>query len=234
MNMRELTLHDALIAIWDRIIFVVLFSLAAAAAAAYVSWNVLPPVYTATTTLYVLSEYTQGSISYMDVNTSTLLVSDYQALASSSRVRAGAAEMVGIDNLDGFEITVDTQDSTRMIYVNVVGENPGETANVANAIAENLSVCILEVMKVENISVIDTAVPPNMPSGPDALKNTVLAGMCALVLSIGIVLFAEVANTRIRTNEDAEKLLNLPVLAQIPKMNKKQQCTNGRQHEKRK
>jgi capsular polysaccharide biosynthesis protein len=76
--------------------------------------------------------------------------------------------------------------------------------------------------------VIDTAVPPNMPSGPDALKNTVLAGMCALVLSIGIVLFAEVANTRIRTNEDAEKLLNLPVLAQIPKMNKKQQCTNGR------
>ncbi len=221
MSMRELTLHDALIAIWDRIIFVVLFSLVATAISAYVSFNILPPVYTATTTLYVLSRYTEGSISYSDVSTSTLLVSDYQALASSNRVRAGAAQMLGLDNLDGFEISVDTQDSTRMIYVDVVGVDPVVTANVANAIAENLSACMLEVMKVENISQIDAAVPPTMPSGPDALKNTVLAGMCALVLSISIVLFAEAVNTRIRTYEDAEKLLNLPVLAQIPKMNKK-------------
>lgn len=223
MSMRELTLHDALMAIWDRIIFVVLFTLAAAGAAAYVSFNVLPPVYSATTTLYVLSRYTEGTISYMDVNTSTLLVNDYQALASSSRVRTGAAQMVGLNNLDGFEITISTESSTRMIYVDVVGVDPVITANVANAIADNLSACILEVMQVENISLIDSAVPPTMPSGPNALRNTVLAGMCALVLSVGIVLFAEAVNTRIRTYEDAEKLLNLPVLAQIPKLNKKLQ-----------
>ena len=142
MSMRELTLHDALIAIWDRMIFVVLFSLAAAAAAAFVSWNVLPPVYTATTTMYFLSRTAEGPISYSDVSTSTLLVSDYQALATSGRVRAGAAAMVGLDNLDGFDISVYTQSSTRLIYVDVIGGDPVETANVANAIAENLSACI--------------------------------------------------------------------------------------------
>ncbi len=221
MSMRELTLHDALIAIWDRMIFVVLFSLAAAAAAAFVSWNVLPPVYTATTTMYVLSRTAEGPISYSDVSTSTLLVSDYQALATSGRVRAGAAAMVGLDNLDGFDISVYTQSSTRLIYVDVIGGDPVETANVANAIAENLSACILEVMQVENISLIDAAAPPMKPSGPNALLNTVLSGACALVLSVGIILFAEAVNTRIRTYEDAEKLLNLPVLAQIPQLDKK-------------
>jgi capsular polysaccharide biosynthesis protein len=215
--MREITLREAFRAILDRIVFVVLIPFLAIAVTALICWNVLPSTYTATTSMYVLNRTSEGVISYTDVNTSSLLVNDYQELATSNRVQSGAANVVGMADLKDFKISISTKNSTRMIYVNVEGTDPIATANVANAIAENLSTCILEVMQVGNISIIDAAVPPTEPSGPNSLQNTLLAGILGLVLSISIVIFIEVFNTRIRTADDVDNFLKLPVLAQIPK-----------------
>ncbi len=219
--MRELTLHEMFKAILDRIVFVALLPFIAIVVTAFVCWNVLPPTYTATTTMYVLNRASEGTISYTDVNTSTLLVSDYQALATSQRVQGGAAGMLGFADLEDFEISVSSQNSTRLISVNVEGTDPAVTANVANAIAANLSECILDVMQVENISIIDVATPPEEPSGPNSLRNTFLAGIVGLLISVGLVLFIEAINTHIRTAEDVETFLKLPVLAQIPKASEK-------------
>jgi len=215
-GMRELTLRDIFKAVLDRIVFVAIVPFVAVLLTAYISWNVLPPIYTATTTMYVLNRASEDAISYTDINTSTLLVSDYQALASSNRVKDGAAELIGLDDLDDYEISISLQSSTRLISVSVEGRDPAMTANVANAIATKLSECIIDVMKVENISMIDVATPPDRPSGPPATRNTILAGLIGLIASVGIVTFAEALNTKIRTAEDVEKILNLPVLTQVP------------------
>lgn len=216
VGMRELTLRDIYKAVLDRIVFVAIVPFVAVLITAYISWNVLPPIYTATTTMYVLNRTSEDAISYTDINTSTLLVNDYQALASSNRVKDGAAELIGLDDLNDYEVSISLQSSTRLISVNVEGRDPAMTANVANAIATKLSECIIDVMKVENISMIDVATPPDRPSGPPATRNTIIAGLIGLIASVGIVTFAEVLNTKIRTTEDVEKLLNLPVLTQVP------------------
>ena len=215
--MRDLTLRDIFKAVLDRIVFVAVVPAVAVAVTAFVCWNVLPPTYTATTTMYVLNRASDETISYTDVNTSTLLVNDYQALASSNRVVDGAAQLVGLEDLKDYKVSVSLQSSTRLISVDVEGLDPAMTANVANAIAFNLSECILDVMKVENISIIDTAVPPVSPSGPQSLRNTALAGVIGLVASVGLVLLIEAMNTKIRTADDVQEFLKLPVLSQIPK-----------------
>lgn len=214
--MKDLTLRDIFKAILDRIVFVAVVPAVFVAVTAFVCWNVLPPTYTATTTLYVLSRSYEDIISYNDLHTSSMLVDDYQALASSNLVMQGAAQMLGLESLDGYKITVSLQNNTRLISVGVEGTDPTMTANVANAIASTLSECILDVMKVENISIIDTAVPPLEPSGPQSLRNTALAGVMGLVLSVGLVLLIETLNTKIRTADDVREFLKLPVLSQIP------------------
>ncbi len=216
--MRELTLQDVFKAVLDRIVFIAIIPFVAVLITAYISWNVLPSVYTASTTMYVLNRVSDETISATDINTSTLLVNDYQALSSSNRVKTGAAQLVGLSNLNDFKISVTLQSSTRLISVSVEGTDPAMAANVANAIAAELSECIIDVMKVENISTIDVAVPPDQPSGPPALRNTGLAGLIGLIVSVGIVTLMEALNTRIRTAEDVEKFLNLPVLTQVPKL----------------
>lgn len=214
--MQELTIKDIVRAILDHIVLVVLIPAAAVTLTAFVCWNLIPATYTAETSIYVLNRTSDGAISYTDVNTSTLLVKDYEALAKSNRVQDGAAELLGLEDLEDFQVFVSSESSTRLIYVNVEGREPAATANVANAIAAKLSECIVDVMKVENISIIDSAVPPEEPSGPNALRNMLIAGVIGLIISIGTALVLEVINTSIRTSDDVETLLGLPVLAQIP------------------
>ena len=101
--------------------------------------------------------------------------------------------------------------------MNVEGKDQQKVAVVANALAQTLSECILEVTNTENISVIDPAVTPTEASGPSLMRNVLAAGLIGLVVLALFILILEMTNTRIRNADDVEKLLDLPVLGQIPR-----------------
>lgn len=214
-----MTTEQVFKSIFRHIVLVVLIPVLAVAITAFLCWNVIPKTYTAETSLYVLTQTNEDTLNYNELNLSTQLVNDYQELVESKRVKNGAGEMLGIDEKtmeEEFEIAVDSTTSTRLIRLSVTGKNPATVANLANALAYQLSQCILDVTNVENISIIDEATPPEEPSGPRSLIYSAVAGVVGLAISIALALLIDVTNVRIRTREDVEKLLSLPVLAQIP------------------
>ena len=215
----ELGLLDAVRSVFRHIVLVVLIPLLAVAVTAFVCWNVLPKTYTAETTMYVITQSNADTLNYTELNLSTQLVNDYQELVNSKRVKNGAAAALGLDEkemAEQYRIDVDSTTSTRLIRLKVTGQSPAMAANVANALADQLAKCILDVTNVENISVIDEATPPDEPSGPKSLRNTAIAGVAGLTLSIMLAIVIDLANVSIRSREDAERLLGRPVLAQIP------------------
>lgn len=215
---REMTIKDVFRAILNHIGLIVLISVVAVTGAALLCWLVLPPTYTATTTMYVLNRTTESELlNYNDLNSSLQLVNDYRELAQSDRIQLRAAEALGLENLEDFDIKVEAENNTRIISVNVESTDSPMAANVANAITEELSDCIIDVMQAENISIIDSAMPPTEPSGPKSLQITVSAGIAGLLIGIALALLIEMMDTKLKTAEDVEKLLEIPVLAQIPK-----------------
>ncbi|MBS5644427.1 MAG: hypothetical protein KHW46_01550 [Clostridiales bacterium] len=214
--MRDFTVKDFFKAILDHIVVFVLIPFIAVAVTAFISSNVLPPVYTAKTSLYVMNQ-ASDTITSSDVNTSTLLVNDYRAFAQTDRVTKQAAQIAGLEDLDDFTVSISSETNTRMLYVNVEGKDQQKVAVVANALAQTLSECILEVTNTENISVIDPAVTPTEASGPSLMRNVLAAGLIGLVVLALFILILEMTNTRIRNADDVEKLLDLPVLGQIPR-----------------
>lgn len=220
MQEREIDIFKA---IFHHIVLVVIIPLFAVIAAAYVCWNVIPKTYTAETTLYVLTRSDTESLSYNELAVSTQLVNDYQELAESRRVLSGAAEMLGMDFAQmkkEFDISVDSTTSTRLITLQVTGESAAQVANLANALAIQLSECILDVTNVENINVVDQAVPPTEPSGPKSLQIIAVAGAAGLFLSVIFAIILEMVNVKIQTREDVQEYLGVSVLAQIPFDNK--------------
>ena len=216
MQEREI---DILKAIFHHIVLIVIIPLFAVVAAAYVCWNVLPKTYTAQTTLYVLTRSNTESLSYNELTVSTQLVNDYQELAESRRVLSGAAEMLGMDFAQmkrEFDINVDSTTSTRLITLQVTGESAAQVANLANAMATQLSECITDVTNVENINVVDQAIPPIEPSGPKSLQIIAVAGAAGLFLSAMFAIILEMVNVKILTREDVQEYLGVSVLAQIP------------------
>ncbi len=63
----------------------------------------------------------------------------------------------------------------------------------------------------------DRAEPPTFPSRPKVILNLFLGVVAGLVLGVGFAFFLEYLDTSVKTMDEVEKLLDLPVLAVIPK-----------------
>jgi capsular exopolysaccharide synthesis family protein len=67
------------------------------------------------------------------------------------------------------------------------------------------------------VSVKQVAEPSAIPARPRVGLNLMLGALVGLVLGIGLAFFIEYLDTSVKTMEDAESLLGVPVLAIIPK-----------------
>jgi len=70
--------------------------------------------------------------------------------------------------------------------------------------------------KPNNISVVDYALPPDGPVGPNRTRTVFLAFLFSIGIGISFALFLEYMDDTVRSTEEVERLLNLPALALIP------------------
>ena len=69
-----------------------------------------------------------------------------------------------------------------------------------------------------NISVIEVAIPPEVPVGPRRLMNVLAAMFLSTLFGMGVALVLEYLDDTIRSTEEIEVYLQLPALAAIPRI----------------
>ncbi len=75
---------------------------------------------------------------------------------------------------------------------------------------------ITEAMESANVRVIDAALEPLQPVRPRKLLNMAIAAVLGLFVGVGLAFAIEFMDNTVKTAEEAERLLELPVLGQIP------------------
>ncbi len=177
----------------------------------------MPNQYTASTTMYVLSKNADNKSgnTYSDLNAGQLLSNDVASIAKSSEVKSAVANSLGT-SLSPYDVKVDNSTTTRVITLSVTGPDPQAAANIANAYVQNISSTAQSVMDVQAVNVIDAASAPTSPSGPKRPLYIVVALLAGLFLAIAIVVIADMVNTKVRSDEDVEELLGIPVVGHFP------------------
>ncbi len=78
-------------------------------------------------------------------------------------------------------------------------------------------------LDVSNIRILERAVLPKSPKGPNKKQNLIIAVIIGLMLGVAYSFSWEFMDRSLKTEEDAQKYLNLPVLGIIPKVSHKKQ-----------
>lgn len=215
-----MTLLELLHLLRKHLILVVALPIVCAVAMAVVAYGFMANVYTAETSMYVLSQSGEENTSTLQSNLSAsqMIANDVAALIESSRVTNATADDLGLDDLNGYDISVSSETTSRVITLSVEGADPQEAADIANAMAANVSEVAREVMNVQSVNVVDEAAAPEHPSGPSRTMYVAVAFLAGLFVAVAIVVLLDMLNTKVRSAEDVEELLGVPVIGRIPAM----------------
>lgn len=70
--------------------------------------------------------------------------------------------------------------------------------------------------KPNNISIVDYALTPDSPVGPNRARTIIAAFFLSIGLGVGVALFFEYLDDTVHSTEEVERVLHLPALAVIP------------------
>ena len=199
---------------------VILLPIVCALAMGVYSYAFMANTYTASTSMYVLAKRTStnsdNAANYSNLNASQMLANDVSTLLKSDRIAADTVKNLHLDSLKGYSTKVTSETTSRVITLSVTGTDPDTSAAIANEMASNVSKVAQQVMDVQSVNVIDQAVSPSSPSGPNRSMYIAVALLAGLFVAIAIVVVSDMLNTKVRNADEVEELLGLPVIGRMP------------------
>ena len=229
--MEELDIIELLYALKNKIKYIVITVVVFALLGLIYSKFLVTPMYKSSTT-FVLSKSkditmqsenntNSEAITQNDITLNSKLVSTYSEIIRSKTIAKEVINSLGLDmTISEFisGVTVTSKDDTELIEITVSNSDSKLSADIANSLAEVLREKVNEIYKIDNLSVIDVAEPSDVPYNIGTIKNILLFAVIGLVLSCGVIFIIVYFDDTIKDEKDIESLLNIPVIASIPKL----------------
>lgn len=222
----NVSLEDYYIIIKERLGLIISIIVSAVVIATILSFLVIKPTYQTSTSILVGKPQATGAESTQLSNVMAYqnLVKTYTEIAKSTLVAQGAYDKlkgrVSVAQIKN-AITVTPQTGTQILIITGKGKSPEEAYNITNASSEAFIDSIKTVFPTGgDIQTIDKVVLPQSPISPNKKLNITIGFFLGLMLSVGIVFLIEYLDNTIKTENDVEKYLNLPILGTIPKIDK--------------
>lgn len=221
--MEEVNLREYFFILGKRLWVILLITIISVVASGVVSYFVLVPEYQTFITLMVgkpkeYQNYDQ-KLEYNELLLNQKLVTTYGEIVKSRVVTDEVINNLGLDlTYKEFteKVNVNLVKDTEIIKIEVTDTNPQLAAKIANETAQVFMKSVMDIMKVENIQVIDEAQVPELPIKPRPKLNMAIAGVLGLMVSIFLVFLLEYLDNTIKTPEDVQRYLELPVIGTIP------------------
>ena len=226
MEEQELDLIQLWEALKKRWAIVVVIPLIAALTSGIVSFFILKPVYQASTTLIVGKKASDSTalqagqlLDYNVLMANQQLAKTYGEIAKSRTVEENVINDLKIplttEQLDA-KIIVNPVKGTEILEIAVEDTDPVLAAAIANTMAQKFSESVVQIKKVDSVSIVDKAVAPTHPIKPKKTMNVLITFAVGLMASVGLAFLLEFLDDTIKSTKDVEDILGLPVLGVIP------------------
>ena len=219
--MEEIDLRDFFKYIFSQQIIVILCVILSITVGVAYTFKMKTPMYKTYTTIVLTAEQTNKSsaITQSDLTLNQSLVSTYSQIIKSKRVLKQVIKNLGLDySVDGLSsmISVESISNTEIIKVSVVSAEPKIATKIANETAKIFGEEVVKLYNIENINVVDEAETPKLPYNMNYVKDVIIYILIGLVIGYAIIIFRFYFDTAIKSIEQVETKLNLPMLGAVP------------------
>lgn len=200
-----------------RWLFILLFVLAVLLLLAAAIWLLMPERYEATATLVV--SRTADDLNKETYELDGQLLSTYREMLNNDKLLTDAAQNAGT-NLTAKEmrsrVQVSNPRGTNLVNIRVWSNVPEVSANLANAVAVALQESAYTYFQIDNVHLVDYALPPSAPARMHIAVILLAGGGIAFLLAVLISWLREYFDDTLKSVEQVSDLFGRPVLGQIP------------------
>lgn len=203
-----------------RLSLILLLSFSSAVVAAIFSFFIITPVYQVSTQILVNRSTVGENFNTNEVQTNIQLINTYSGIITSPRILDIVSEELNgkytTAELKG-KVTVQSEDNSQILGVVVEDPDPNEAAKIANKIGEVFQREVVKIMNVDNVNILTPAEVPDdiLPVKPKPFLNIAIAIVVGLMAGVGLAFLFEYLDNTLKTEQDIERYLELPVLGVI-------------------
>ena len=163
------------------------------------------------------------------MNTFTVMINEpavMEKVAAELNINRSASALSG-------QISAESIQGSQIVRITVVDKDSELAAKIANTTAAVYKQAAASILKFNDVSILSEAkaMKHSVPININHTKTIMIAFFVGLVLSIGFIFLLDSLDDKIKSERTIEKLLDIPTLGSISKMNKKNVVDKQRKRE---
>ena len=223
--MEEIDLKELLSFIKEKISLLLVITIGICLIGCVYGLFIQKPLYRSYTTVILGgSENSTSGITQSDVALAKNLVNTYAEIVTSRRVLNQVIKELKLDtsyeSLKG-KINVTALNNTEIIKITVSDRNAIEAKNIANVTANYFSKEVIELYNMNNVNILDTATESSNPYNINVAKQFIVYLIIGLVLGAGVLFIIFYFDRTIKSVEQVEQKIKLPILGSVEMMTSK-------------
>ena len=187
-----------------------------------------PTRYSASTELFISAQTSSATPAELNLarTYAQQAASSYVAIISSSLVLQPVIDDLALDTTAdalASQISASAATSSTAITLTVTDANPGQAARIANAVGDSFTTVVAEHLErpidtrpsIVRIDTLEAAQVPVTPAAPNIPLIVTLGALLGLAAGVGAAALRAVLDNRIRSIEDVERAVTIPILGGI-------------------
>ena len=182
------------------------------------------PLYKSDVNVILVSKNSQSSSLQSEIAANQKLAATYRELVTSRSVLNEVIEDLDltytVSQLQKM-ISVQNVNETEIIKIAVSSSKPKEAKEIANVVAVKFQDEVKDIYNLENVSIVDKAVLAKEPYNINVVKESIIYIALGVVLSCGVIFVIYYFDNTIKSIDQVEKRLGIPVIGTVPMVGKK-------------
>jgi len=185
-----------------------------------------------------------NTIQSSDIRTNLELINTYNDIIKSNRILESVKSDLALDfsvNRLMQMISVNNANQSQVVTVKVRDIDPYRAESIANKTVSVFQDEILVLLNVDNVNTLTPATVGENPQpvSPNLVLNIAIGAVLGLMVTVGMIFLIEYLDTTIKTEEDIETLLDIPVIGTVSHIDetewrKEDQTSNQKRRKTRK